>query len=52
MSRGRVSQRRSCWIRSGRDLIDAISAFIDGWSERSQPLSLDQDAETIAKRRK
>jgi len=30
-----------------RELIDAITTFIDGWNERCQPFSWTKDADTI-----
>jgi hypothetical protein len=30
-----------------RELIDAITAFIDGWNERCQPFAWTKDADTI-----
>jgi hypothetical protein len=32
---------------SVRELIDAITAFIDGWNERCQPFLWTKDADTI-----
>jgi hypothetical protein len=33
--------------RSVRDLIEAITAFIDGWNDRCQPFVWTKDADTI-----
>ena len=32
---------------SVRELIDAITTFIDGWNERCQPFAWTKDADTI-----